>query len=127
MSLYSYTKLFGSKTWNNPDNDITKEAKLILFLEKLEHSKGMNNFLSKLYIPRTKSISLIPPRDFFIGLGILEVDKKKIKIIESLGDIYHKEKESEKEKESLKEKEEILLEEWFKRFIKDIYFEIDIL
>ena len=112
MSLYSYTKLFGSKTWNNPDNDITKEAKLILFLEKLEHSKGMNNFLSKLYIPRTKSLSLIPPRDFFIGLGILEVDKKKIKIIESLGDIYHKEKkESEKEEEPLKEKEEILLEE----------------
>ena len=111
MSLYSYTKLFGSKSWNNPDNDITKEAKLILFLEKLEHSKGMNNFLSKLYIPRTKSISLIPPRDFFIGLGILEVDKKKIKFTETLGDIYHKEKESEKEKESLKEKEEILLEE----------------
>ncbi len=57
----------------------------------------------------------------------MEVDKKKIKFTETLGDIYHKEKESEKEEEPLKEKEEILLEEWFKRFIKDIYFEIDIL
>ena len=45
---------------NNPNNDVSKESKLLLFLEKIEHSKGMTNFLSKLYTPRTKPLSLIP-------------------------------------------------------------------
>ena len=39
MSLYTYTKIFESKTWNTKNSDITKESKLLLFLEKLEHSK----------------------------------------------------------------------------------------
>ena len=52
------TKIFESKTWNTKNSDITKESKLLLFLEKLEHSKGMTNFLSKLYTPRTKPLSL---------------------------------------------------------------------
>ena len=106
MSLYSYTKIFGSKSWNKQKNNISKEAKLLLFLEKLEHSKGMTNFLSKLYTPRTKPLSLIPPRDICLALGILEIDKKKYKENESLDDIFHK----EKEKISTNEKEKISLE-----------------
>ena len=92
MSLYTYTKIFESKTWNAKNSDITKESKLLLFLEKLEHSKGMTNFLSKLYTPRTKPLSLIPPRKVCLSLGIL--DKEKKKIIESLDDVFFKEKES---------------------------------
>ena len=92
MSLYTYTKIFESKTWNTKNSDITKESKLLLFLEKLEHSKGMTNFLSKLYTPRTKPLSLIPPRKVCLSLGIL--DKEKKKIIESLDDVFFKEKES---------------------------------
>ena len=92
MSLYTYTKIFESKTWNTKNNDITKESKLLLFLEKLEHSKGMTNFLSKLYTPRTKPLSLIPPRKVCLSLGIL--DKEKKKITESLDDVFFKEKES---------------------------------
>ncbi len=112
MSLYSYTKIFGSKSWNSNDNNISKEAKLLLFLEKLDHSKGMTNFLSRLYTPRTKSLSLIPPREVCLALGILEIDKKKQKVIESLDDAFYKEKESEsiKIKESPKEKEKELME-----------------
>ena len=92
MSLYTYTKIFESKTWNTKNSDITKESKLLLFLEKLEHSKGMTNFLSKLYTPRTKPLSLIPPRKVCLSLGIL--DKEKKKITESLDDVFFKEKES---------------------------------
>ena len=92
MSLYTYTKIFESKTWNAKNSDITKESKLLLFLEKLEHSKGMTNFLSKLYTPRTKPLSLIPPRKVCMSLGIL--DKEKKKITESLDDVFFKEKES---------------------------------
>ena len=92
MSLYTYTKIFESKTWNIKNSDITKESKLLLFLEKLEHSKGMTNFLSKLYTPRTKPLSLIPPRKVCMSLGIL--DKEKKKITESLDDVFFKEKES---------------------------------
>ena len=92
MSLYTYTKIFESKTWNTKNSDITKESKLLLFLEKLEHSKGMSNFLSKLYTPRTKPLSLIPPRKVCLSLGIL--DKEKKKITESLDDVFFKEKES---------------------------------
>ena len=92
MSLYTYTKIFESKTWNTKNSDITKESKLLLFLEKLEHSKGMTNFLSKLYTPRTKPLSLIPPRKVCMSLGIL--DKEKKKITESLDDVFFKEKES---------------------------------
>ena len=92
MSLYTYTKIFESKTWNTKNSDITKESKLLLFLEKLEHSKGMTNFLSKLYTPRTKPLSLIPPRKVCLSIGIL--DKEKKKITESLDDVFFKEKES---------------------------------
>ena len=113
MSLYSYTKMFGSKSWNTQNNNLSKEAKLLLFLEKLDHSKGMINFLSRLYSPRTKSLSLIPPREICLSLGILELDKKKPKLSQSLDDVFHKEYElgKNKEKESFKGKEKILLEE----------------
>ena len=92
MSLYTYTKLFGSKSWSNQNDNITKESKLLLFLEKLEHSKGMSNFLSKLYTPRTKPLSLIPPRNICLALGLLDKEKKKTN--ESLDDVFFKEKES---------------------------------
>ena len=113
MSLYSYTKIFGSKSWNPKNNFISKEEKLLLFLEKLEHSKGMNNFLSRLYIPRVKAFSLIPSREICLSLGIFEMDMKKQKVNESLDDVFLKEKDSEKkkEKEVSKEKEKITLEE----------------
>ena len=111
MSLYSYTKIFGSKSWNSENNTISKEEKLLLFLEKLDHSKGMTNFLSRLYTPRTKSLSLIPPREVCIALGILKIDKKKQKVIESLDDVFYKEKINESIKiKEYKEKEKELLE-----------------
>ena len=105
ISLYSYTKIFGSKSWNSNNNNISKEEKLLLFLEKLEHSKGMINFLSKLYTPRTKPLSLIPPKDICLALGIFEIEKKKQKITESLDNAFDKER-----KESRKEKDKLLLE-----------------
>ena len=113
MSLYSYTKIFGSKTWNNPNNDVSKESKLLLFLEKIEHSKGMTNFLSKLYTPRTKPLSLIPPKKICIDLGILESDKKKIKATQFLDEIFQKQKELEQsqQKEITKGTDKVLLEE----------------
>lgn len=111
MSLYSYTKIFGSKSWNSENNTISKEEKLLLFLEKLDHSKGMTNFLSRLYTPRTKSLSLIPPREVCIALGILKIDNKKQKVIESLDDVFYKEKVNESIKiKEYKEKEKELLE-----------------
>ena len=105
MSLYSYTKLFGSKTWNIKNNNISKESKLLLFLEKLEHSKGMTNFLSKLFTPRTKPLSLIPPKRVCLDLGIFELEKKNLKINEFLDEIYQEEKELERsqKKEIIKE------------------------
>jgi hypothetical protein len=93
MSLYSYTKVFESKSWNFENNNISNEAKLLLFLERLEHSKGMTNFLSKLYTPRTKALSLIPPRDICLAFGRLDMNKKKQKVNESLDDIFFKEKD----------------------------------
>ena len=104
MSLYSYTKIFGSKSWNTKNDNLTKEAKLLLFLEKLEHSKGMSNFLSKLYTPRTKPLSLIPPREVCLALGVLEIDKKQ-KVNISIGDVFKIKKEIEKKEEPKKEKE----------------------
>ena len=110
ISLYSYTKIFGSKSWNYHSNNISNEAKLLLFLEKLEHSKGMTNFLSKLYTPKTKPLSLIPPRDICLSLGIFEIDKKKQKNTESLDKVFDKENTFEKDSESKKEKDKLLLE-----------------
>ena len=105
MSLYSYTKLFGSKTWNVKNNNISKESKLLLFLEKLEHSKGMTNFLSKLFTPRTKPLSLIPPKRVCLDLGIFESEKKNLKLNEFLDEIFQEKKELERsqKKEILKE------------------------
>ena len=105
MSLYSYTKLFGSKTWNIKNNNISKESKLLLFLEKLEHSKGMTNFLSKLFTPRTKPLSLIPPKRVCLDLGIFELEKKNLKINEFIDEIFQEKKELEgsQKKEILKE------------------------
>ena len=105
MSLYSYTKLFGSKTWNIKNNNISKESKLLLFLEKLEHSKGMTNFLSKLFTPRTKPLSLIPPKRVCLDLGIFELEKKNLKINEFIDEIFQEKKELERsqKKEILKE------------------------
>ena len=105
MSLYSYTKLFGSKTWNIKNNNISKESKLLLFLEKLEHSKGMTNFLSKLFTPRTKPLSLIPPKRVCLDLGIFESEKKNLKLNEFLDEIFQEKKELERsqKKEILKE------------------------
>ena len=105
MSLYSYTKLFGSKTWNIKNNNISKESKLLLFLEKLEHSKGMTNFLSKLFTPRTKPLSLIPPKKVCLDLGIFESEKKNLKLNEFLDEIFQEKKELERsqKKEILKE------------------------
>ena len=105
MSLYSYTKLFGSKTWNVKNNNISKESKLLLFLEKLEHSKGMTNFLSKLFTPRTKPLSLIPPKRVCLDLGIFELEKKNLKINEFIDEIFQEKKELEgsQKKEILKE------------------------
>ena len=113
MSLYSYTKIFGSKTWNNPNKDVSKESKLLLFLEKIEHSKGMTNFLSKLYTPRTKPLSLIPPKKICIDLGILESDKKKIKATQFLDEIFQEQKELEQsqQKEITKGTDKALLQE----------------
>ena len=115
ISLYSYTKIFGSKTYTYDENNeiMTNEAKLVIFLEKLEHSKGMTNFLSKLYTPRTKPLSLIPPKKICIDLGILESDKKKIKATQFLDEIFQEQKELEQsqQKEITKGTDKVLLEE----------------
>ena len=101
ISLYSYTKAFGSKTWTYDVNDsiMTNEAKLILFLEKIEHSKGMCNFLQKLSTPRTKALSLLPSKEICNSLGIFDIYKKKIQVQENiyLGDAFFSEKDKQLE------------------------------
>ena len=79
ISLYSYTKIFGSKKWTYDLNDssISKETKLIIFLEKLEHSKGMLNFIQPLSWPTNKAFSLIPDKEICSLTGILDIYKKK--------------------------------------------------
>ena len=79
ISLYSYTKIFGSKKWTYDLNDssISKETKLIIFLEKLEHSKGMLNFIQPLSWPTNKAFSLITDKEIFYLTGILYIYKKK--------------------------------------------------
>ena len=114
ISLYSYTKTFGSKTWTYDVNDsiMTNEAKLILFLEKLEHSKGMSNFLQKLSTPRTKVLSLLPSKEICNSLGIFDIYKKKIQVQENiyLGDAFFSEKDKQLEKDKQFEKVEDLEE-----------------
>ena len=79
ISLYSYTKLFGSKKWTYDVNKkaIPNEAKLIIFLEKLEHSKGMINFVKQLSWPTIKSFSLIPDKEICTEIGIFDIYNKK--------------------------------------------------
>ena len=101
ISLYYYTKLFGSKTWTYDENNqnITNEGKLILFLEKLEYSKGMINFIPKLSTPRTKNMTLIPSREICYSLDIFELHKKKTKENKFLDEVFYNEQENiEKEK-----------------------------
>ena len=116
ISFYSYTKIFGSKSWCYDENTkiITNETKLILFLEKIEHSKGMINFLQKLSTPRTKTLSFIPSKEICSSIGIFDIYKKKVKETKFLDDIFdEKNKESinlnNKDKE--KEKEKIMISE----------------
>ena len=107
ISLYSYTKIFGSKTYTYDENEsiMTSEAKLVIFLEKLEHSKGMNNFIPKLSNPRTKGLSLLPSKEICSSLGIFDIYKKKTKENKYLDDAFFSEKEKQipKEKEFLTE------------------------
>ena len=109
LSLYYYTKLFGSKTWTYDENreNITNEGKLILFLEKLEHSKGMVNFISKLSTPRTKNMSLLPSKDTCYSLGIFDSIKKKINDSQFLDDVFYSEKQIKEQmiKENQRKKE----------------------
>ena len=79
ISLYSYTKIFGSKKWTYDLNDssISKETKLIIFLEKLEHSKGMLNFIQPLSWPTNKAFSLIPDKEICSLAGIFDIYKNK--------------------------------------------------
>ena len=112
ISLYSYTKIFGSKTWSNDENEkiITNEAKLILFLEKLEHSKGMNNFMNLLSTPRNKLLSLVPSKEICSSLGIFDKYQKKVKENKFLDDVFFndKNKEFKTNKEIEKEEEEFI-------------------
>ena len=113
LSLYYYTKLFGSKTWTYDENreNITNEGKLILFLEKLEHSKGMVNFISKLSTPRTKNMSLLPSKDTCYSLGIFDSIKKKISDGQFLDDAFYSEKEIKKQMIKEKQREKGIKEE----------------
>jgi hypothetical protein len=106
LSLYSYTKIFGSKTWTYDSNDslMTNEAKLIIFLEKLEHSKGMENYLPK-SSNRKKGFSFLPSKEIISTLGIFDIYKKKQKENKYLDDLFfnEKDKQYENEKELLAE------------------------
>ena len=67
ISLYSYAKNYDSNYGDNGNNsDISK---FLMFLEKLECSKGMRNFTRKLSRPSANKLSLIPPKEIFIQLG----------------------------------------------------------
>ena len=64
ISIYIYEKFF--KT----NNDKTSEVgKLLLFLERLEFSKGMKNFSRKLSRPNAKQLSLIPNKNVYKELN----------------------------------------------------------
>ena len=67
ISLYSYAKYYDSNYGDNGNNsDISK---FLIFLEKLECSKGMRTFARKLSRPSANKLSLIPPKEIFIQLG----------------------------------------------------------
>ena len=66
ISLYSYAKNYDSNYNNNSNcSDVNK---FLIFLEKLECSKGMKNFTRKLSKPNANKLSLIPPKEIFIQL-----------------------------------------------------------
>ena len=113
ISLYSYTKIFGSKTWSYDEKSeiITNEAKLIFFLEKIENSRGMINSLQKLSTPRTKTISFIPSKEICSSIGIFDIYKKKIDEKKYIGDAFYNENDKVFIEEKNKEKEKIMITE----------------
>lgn len=62
VSLYYYAKFFDNNIndKNLKMKSMTNESKLLLFLEKLECSKIMENFNRKLFMPNNSKLSLIP-------------------------------------------------------------------
>lgn len=68
FSLLSYTKNIKGTSDTSQDSEASK---LLMFLERLETSKGMKTFTRKLNRPSANKLSLIPPKEVFIQLGEL--------------------------------------------------------
>lgn len=71
FALLSYTKTVKGTTESSNDTEATK---LLMFLERLETSKGMKSFTRKLNRPSANKLSLIPPKEVFVQLGELNED-----------------------------------------------------
>ena len=71
MSVFFYEKNF-----QNSNVNCNEVRKLLIFLEKLEYSKGMNNFTRKLNRPNAKKLSLIPNKQIYLELNEINEDER---------------------------------------------------
>ena len=79
LSLYLFTKRYENISENIVDNSATNESKLLLFLERLQSSKGMKNFSRKLSRPNSNKFSLIPNKEIFLKVGEINPKNGKFK------------------------------------------------
>ncbi len=66
ISLYSYAKNYDNNLDENSNSDDV--YKFLLFLEKLECSKGMKNFSRKLNRPSANKLTLLPPKELYLQI-----------------------------------------------------------
>ena len=75
MSILLYIKCIQSTNAENEVND-KEVSKLLMFLERMENSKGMKGFTRKLNRPCANKLCLIPSKETFIQLG--EIDDESV-------------------------------------------------
>ena len=66
ISLYSFAKNYDNNLEENSNSDDVN--KFLLFLEKLECSKGMKNFSRKLNRPSANKLTLLPPKELYLKI-----------------------------------------------------------
>ncbi len=77
LLLVRMSVFFYEKNYQNSNVNCNEVRKLLIFLEKLEYSKGMNNFTRKLNRPSAKRLSLIPNKQIYLELNEKNEDERK--------------------------------------------------
>ena len=76
LLLIRMSVFFYEKNYQNSNVNCNEVRKLLIFLEKLEYSKGMNNFTRKLNRPSAKKLSLIPNKQIYLELNEINEDER---------------------------------------------------